>query len=341
MKVLIDIGGCDSPDKMIAGAVNAAKAHPDYTVVLVGAAELIKSNLKENLSNIEIEDAPDVITNDDSPTHGIRQKPDSSLARAISLLTSSDEYVGVVSGGSTGAVLTGATLYVGRLSKDVQRPVLAGLMPTAIDGKLVCIADSGANVDCKPEFLAQFAVMASIYMQTACGVENPKVALLSVGTEDKKGDERTREAYKLIRDLPINFVGNMEARDALSGKYDVVVCDGFSGNVLIKATEGTAKMVVGKLKEAIMSSFSAKIGALFMKKALKNMKSSMDYHKYGGAAFLGVKKIVVKAHGSANERSTQASIDRVISLHENNVLEKIKAGISATLGNSDAKSEEM
>lgn len=331
MKVIIDIGGCDNPDKMISGVAEAAKAHPDYTMVLVGDSDYIGKRTGGNLpSNIEIAHAPDVITNDDSPTHAIRHKPDSSLIKAITLLNESEESIGLVSGGSTGAVLTGATLLVGRLH-GVHRPVLTSLMPTAIDGKAVCIADCGANVDTKPEFLAQFAVMASVYVKAMYGIENPKVALLSVGTEDKKGDERTKATFPLLKQLPLNFVGNMEARDALSGDYDVIVTDGFSGNVLLKSTEGTAKMVMGKLKEALMSSVMSKIGALMMKKSLKSLKSSMDYHIYGGGAFLGVKKLVVKMHGSANEVSTKASITNIIKMHENKILDGIKSGIAVAV----------
>lgn len=331
MKIVIDIGGCDNPDKMIAGAIAAAKLHPDYTMVLVGDAELIKKCSGSGMpSNVVAEHAPDVITNEDVPTHAIRQKPDSSLVKAFSVLKSNDDAIGIVSGGSTGAVLTGATLLVGRIP-GVHRPVLTSLMPTSVLGKAVCIADCGANVDSKPEFLAQFAVMGAVYVRAMFGIENPVVSLLSVGTEDKKGDERTKAAFPLLKELPINFVGNMEARDALTGNYDVVVTDGFSGNVLLKSTEGTAKMVVGKLKEAIMSSTRAKIGALFMKKALNSFKAAMDYHSYGGGAFLGVKKLVVKMHGSVNEVSMKASISNIIKMHENNILENIRNGISAAV----------
>ena len=327
MKIIIDTAGCDRPEKLIAGAVQAAKLHPDYIMVLVGDKDFIEKNIGDGATNIEIVHAPDVITNDDSPTHAIRQKPDSSLIKAFSILNGSDDAIGLFSGGSTGAVLTAATLLTGRI-KGVHRPVLASFMPTAIDGKLVCIADSGANVDSKPEWMAQFALMGSAYYKAAFGVEKPVVALLSVGTEDKKGDERTKAAHALIKELPINFAGNMEARDTLTGMFDVVVCDGFSGNVLVKSTEGTAKMVMGKIKGAIMSSLKAKIGALFMKKSLNTLKNTMNYHAYGGAAFLGVKKIIVKGHGSTNEVSAVASIERIISLHENHILDEITAGIA-------------
>ncbi len=333
MKIIVDTAGCDNPQKMIAGAVAAAKLNPKYTLALVGDGDKIRGAIGNAVpDNIVIEHAPDIITNDDSPTHALRQKPNSSLVRSFDLLNA-DDAIGLVSGGSTGAVLTGATLLVKRLP-GVMRPVLTSLMPTAIEGKAVCIADCGANVDSKPEFLAQFAVMASVYVKVMYGIENPAVALLSVGTEDKKGDERTKAAHALLKTAPVNFVGNMEARDTLSGLYDVVVSDGFAGNVLLKSTEGTAKMVMGKLKEALLSSFTSKLGALLMKKSLKKLKTAMDYHAYGGGAFLGVKKLVVKTHGSANETATQASIANIIKMHENRILDGIAEGIAAAVGNN-------
>ena len=323
--VIIDIGGCDYPQKMIAGAVNAAKAFPAYNIVVVGDEQTIKAAVGDKAPvNFVIEHASDVITNYDVPTRAIRQKPDSSLVKAIGLLNSSDDYIGMISGGSTGAVLTGATLLVGRI-KGVLRPVLAPFMPTAVDGKLVCIADSGATVDPKPEYLAQYAVMAEKYVRALLGIEKPRIALLSNGTEDDKGDARTKAVHELLKQLPIDFAGNMEARDALTGDYDIIIADGFSGNVLLKAVEGTAKMVMGQVKKAMFSSFKSKIGALLMKKSLYSLKSKLDYHAYGGAAFLGVKKLVVKTHGSSNEISTKASVANIIKMHENHILEDIKA----------------
>ena len=329
MKIVVDIGGCDNPQKMILGAVNAAKEFSDYTIVVCGDENFIKSNLPSDVpKNLETLHAPDMITNDDTPTRAIRQKPDSSLVKAIGLLNASDDVIGLVSGGSTGAVLTGATLLVGRI-KGVHRPVLASLMPTAVDGKLVCVADCGANVDSKPEFLAQFAIMAEMYVRALFGIEKPAVGLLSVGTEEHKGDERSRATYALLKELPINFVGNMEARDVLTGDYDVIVSDGFAGNVLIKSVEGTAKMVMSQLKKAMLSSLTSKLGALMMKKSLKSLKTKMDYHAYGGAAFLGVKKIVVKTHGSSNEVSTKASIYNIIRMHEHHIIDDIRTGLVA------------
>lgn len=336
MKIVLDIGGCDNPEKMILGASNAAKAHPDYDIVISGDGEFIEKNLAEKSSNIIIEHAPEVITNDDSPTRAIRQKPNSSLVRAISVLNENEDAIGLVSGGSTGAVLTASTLLIGRL-KGVHRAVLASLMPCAIDGKLVCIADCGANVDCNPEFLPQFALMAHYYIKAIFGIENPVVGLLSNGVEEKKGDERTKAAFPLIKQLPINFVGNMEARDAITGKYDIIVCDGFAGNVLVKSVEGTAKTVMTLVKEAITSSFKAKLGAMLIKKQIYALKDKMNYHSYGGAAFLGLKKPVIKTHGSSNEVSTAVSINNVIRMYEHNIVEEIKNGIAATVDSAEGE----
>lgn len=329
MDIIVDIGGCDTPEKMIGGALAAAKQHPDYRIVIVGDGALIEKYPDiGGASNLFVENAPDVITNDDSPTHAIRQKPNSSLVKAIDILKNNDDAIGLVSGGSTGAVLTAATLLIGRM-KGVLRPVLASPgMPTAVEGKALCVADCGANVDSKPEFLAQFALMASAYVKAVFGVANPTVGLLSVGTENKKGDERTKAAFELIKNLPLNFVGNMEARYALTGDYDVIISDGFAGNVLIKSIEGTAKMVMGQVKGAIKSSARSKLGALFMKKELKGLKSRMDYHVYGGAAFLGVNKLVVKTHGSSNEVSTAASINNIIKMYEHNLIDEINRAVT-------------
>ncbi|MDE6029668.1 MAG: phosphate acyltransferase PlsX [Clostridiales bacterium] len=329
MKIVVDIGACDKPAKMVLGAVDAAKEYKDYTIVLVGDSEFINNTIGSNKpANLEIEHAPDVISNDDTPTRAIRQKPDSSLVRAINLLNSSDDYIGLLSGGSTGAVLTGATLMVGRI-KGVHRPMLTCFMPTAVEGKLVCIADCGANVDSKPEFLAQFAVMANLYVSALFGIEKPKIGLLSVGAEDHKGDERSKATFALLKqNSDLNFVGNVEARYALTGDYDIIITDGFAGNVLVKSVEGTAKLVMTELKSAMMSSFKSKIGALLLKKSVYKLKDRMDYHAYGGAAFLGVKKIVVKTHGSSNEVSTKASIRNIIRVYQNNIIDKIKQGMA-------------
>lgn len=332
MKIIVDIGACDNPAKMVLGCVDAAKEYTDYTIVVVGDEQFIKTTIGDNMPvNLVIEHAPDVISNDDTPTRAIRQKPDSSLVRSINLLNGSDDAIGLLSGGSTGAVLTGATLMVGRI-KGVHRPVLACFMPTAVDDKLVCVADCGANVDSKPEFLAQFAVMANMYVSALLGIDKPRIGLLSVGSEEHKGDERSKATLALLKqNEELNFAGNVEARYVMSGDYDIIITDGFSGNVLLKSMEGTAKLIMNKLKEAMLSSAKAKIGALLLKKSIYRLKDKIDYHRYGGAAFLGVKKIVVKTHGLSNEISTKASIRNIIRMHQKHIIDDIKNGMAAEM----------
>ena len=227
----------------------------------------------------------------------------------------------LVSCGSTGGVLTASFLKIGRI-KGISRPALCPILPTQNGGK-VLLLDCGANVDCKPINIAHFALMGTSYAKIYCGVENPRVALLNIGTEDKKGNEFCHECFEILKTLPINFVGNMEARDFLSGKYDVVVTDGFYGNILLKSVEGTAKFITSTLKGEIKSSFKAKIGYLFMRGVFKKFKAKMDYKNYGGAVFLGIKKPVVKGHGAADSLAFEKCILQAKSLAEKNLCEDI------------------
>lgn len=330
-KVVVDSFGADRGIEVIVkGAVDALALSDEMTIVITGDSDALNLELAKHdyaKSRIVVEDAREQITNNESPTVAIRTKKNSSLVRALELTKNDASVAGMVSAGSTGAVLTGGIFKVGRV-KGVLRPALCPLLPTATGGK-VCVCDCGANVDCKPEYLAQFAVLASNYMKFVCGVENPRVALLSVGVEDKKGNELTHAAFEILKSLPINFVGNMEARDALSGDYDVLVSDGFVGNVLIKSVEGTASMIMKMLKNEIMDSFTAKIGAVFMKKAINSLRASMDYQAVGGAAFLGVEKFIVKAHGSSNAKAITASIAQVINAHKLGYVDAIKGSAEA------------
>ncbi|MCI8434990.1 MAG: phosphate acyltransferase PlsX [Clostridia bacterium] len=321
MKIVVDIYGADnSPGALVEGCVRAQKGMPALELVMTGNEVEIRSEIKKyggDASRIEIVDAPEVVTNDESPTMAIRQKKNSSLVRALEILKTRDDVGGMLSSGSTGAVLSGAIFKVGRLD-GVLRPALAPLLPTA-NGSNVCLVDCGANVDCRPEFLVQFALMGVSYMRTMYGIENPRVGLVSVGVEDHKGNELTKEVFTRLKALPINFVGNMEARYALTGDYDVLVADGFVGNTLLKSTEGTASMVMKLLKDAILSSTSAKIGALFMKSAFKKLKHDMDYNTLGGAPFLGIEKVIVKGHGSSNAVAVEAAIKQVAKMAEGNL----------------------
>ena len=335
IKVVVDaFGGDYSPTEAVKGVVLAVNSNDKIHVVLSGREEEIKAELssfKYNEKQISILNATEVIDNNDVPTVAIRTKKDSSLVKAFDYAKDNDDVVGVISAGSTGAVLTGGFMKFGRI-KGVHRPALCPIFGT-LTGSIVSICDCGANMDCKPEYLEQFGIMASAY-HNVLGNKKPRVALLNVGTEDHKGDTRTKEAFELLKNNEhIHFVGNMEARDLMSGEYDVVVADGFSGNVLLKSTEGAMKGLLGALKKEIKSSLLSKIGALFMKKTFRNLKTKFDYSKQGGAVLLGCKKLLVKAHGNSKADSFCACINQMHEMHKGKLIEKIsknlvKAGLS-------------
>lgn len=332
IKIIVDaFGGDNAPVEIVKGAINAVSKNEDIHVILSGKKEVIEKLLAENnisTDRISILEANDVISNNESATMAIRQKKDSSLVRAFDLAKDEEEVVGIISAGSTGAVLTGGFMKLGRL-RGIHRPALCPVLPT-ITGDIVCICDCGANMDCKPEYLEQFAMMGSAYLKIL-GKENPRVALLNVGTEDHKGDTRSKETFELLKNNEyINFVGNMEARDLLSGDYDLIVTDGFSGNVLLKSTEGAIKNLLRVLKREIKSSFVSKIGALFMGKTFKKIKGSFDYSKYGGAVLLGCKKLVLKAHGSSNAESIENCIIQVYNMAKGNLIGNIAGQLKKT-----------
>lgn len=331
IKIVVDaMGGDNAPQEIVKGALAALEQDKALKVVLTGDEGKIKNSLsgqKYDASRLEIVHCTEVITNDDAPTVAIRQKKDSSLVVALKILKEDEEAKGFVSAGSTGAVLTGALLRVGRI-RGISRPAVCPALPTAKGGK-VLIIDAGANAECKPVNLAHFAIMGTAYAKAA-GVENPRVGLVTNGTEDHKGDPLHQESYKLLKTLKdINFVGNVEGRDIMSGDIDVAVCDGFSGNIALKTTEGTAMAVMKIIKKNISESFWAKVGyALFMRKAFKKIKRVMDYNKYGGAVLLGIEKVVVKSHGSSKADSICASLLQAKEAAEHNVTENIKALLS-------------
>ena len=339
MKIVIDaFGGDNAPLCNIDGAILALGKFQGFSVVLVGDEQKLNDILKDkkfDRSRLEVVDAKDVITNDDTPTVAIRTMKNSSLVVALDYLKNNDDCIGLVSAGSTGAVLTGGFLKIGRM-KGVSRPALAPLLPTKTGGQVVLI-DCGANVDCKPINLCHFALMGSEYFKAMFGVENPRVALLSNGVEDKKGNELVKQTFLMLKQLPINFVGNMEARYALSGDYDVIVTDGFAGNVLLKSIEGAVKFTTGQIKSAMMSSFLGKLGGLLAKPSLKKVKSKLDYNKYGGSNFVGCKKTIVKSHGSSKPVTICAAIEQILKLEQNKVNEKIQKAIEnmPTLGESE------
>lgn len=333
MKVIVDaFGGDYSPEETVLGAIDALNAKSSLTVVLTGDENRIVDVLKGqsyDASRLTVVHAPDVVTNNDVPTDAVRTKKESSLVKGLELLATDDEAQAFVSTGATGAVLVGAYMKVGRI-KGVSRPALAPSLPT-VKGKPVILCDCGANVDCKPLNLLHFAIMASAFSSAVTDTVKPVVGLLSNGAEAKKGNELNKEAYALLSECPhIDFRGNCEARDLLSGDFDVVVSDGFNGNIALKSAEGTAGAIFSVLMDGIKKGgLRAKLGALMLKPVLKGVKNKMDYNSQGGACFLGLNKVVVKAHGAAKRKSVCAAILQARKLAKSGVVEKIRAYVRA------------
>ena len=309
MKIILDaMGGDNAPDANIKGAVNAINK-VKAEVVLVGKEEVIRNRVKElygkeieEISDrLKIRNATETIEMCDIPTQAIKHKKDSSMVVGFKMLKE-DEGDVFISAGNSGALLTGATLIVGRI-KGIDRPALAGILP-AYKSQLLLI-DAGSNTNCKAINLLQFAQMSTIYLRNTFGIEKPAIGLLNIGTEETKGNELVKESYNLLKEkaeeLNINFVGNVEGRDAFSGKIDAIVTDGFTGNVFLKTTEGIGKLVKRNLTESFTKNILTKLSYLIARKPIKNLSKAMDYKSYGGALFLGVKKPVVKAHGSSDE----------------------------------------
>ncbi|MBQ4638442.1 MAG: phosphate acyltransferase PlsX [Clostridia bacterium] len=319
------MGGDNAPQAVVAGCIEAINEYKDIKLIICGPNEKIKELLGKDYDRIEIVDAQDVITNHDQPTMAIRRKSESSLVKAMELVKSGAAQ-GLVCAGSTGAVLAGGIFKVGRI-RGIERPALAPLLPT-VQGKPVMLIDCGANVDCKPQYLTNFALMGTAYMRSVIGVKEPKVALLNIGAEDEKGNELTKAAYPLLKEMSnINFIGNMEARDVLSGDADVLVCDGFAGNVLLKNTEGLASSLMSMMKVEFTSDFRSKIGALLLKPAFKRFKKRMDYTEYGGAPLLGVNGVIIKGHGSSNARAFSRAILQARNAIESNLVGDIVSSI--------------
>ena len=329
MKIVVDaFGGDYAPSEIIAGAVKALQENQELELVLVGDKDKITEILQKLVfvsDRLEIVHAPDVVTMEDVPTIAIRTKKTSSIVVAYDYLKQNDDAVALVSAGSTGATLTGAVLKLGRV-KGISRPALAPILPTVNDGK-VMLLDCGANAECKAENLLDFAIMGNEYMK-AMGVKNPRIALLNIGTEEEKGSEMIKEAHQLLKKAKLNFVGNIEARDVIRGNVDVVVSDGFSGNVCLKTIEGTAEILFGEIKAITKQSFKTKLGALLLKKNLYGLKRKYDHKKVGGAPLLGVSKVVLKCHGNSKAESICATINQAFMLGKNKLVEKVLKAVS-------------
>ncbi|KGN02886.1 phosphate acyltransferase [Clostridium novyi A str. 4570] len=327
MKIVVDgMGGDYSPHIVVKGCIEAIKEYNNIDIIITGPEKLINDELEKyeyNKEKITVLDAKDVITNNEHPVMAIRRKKESSIYKALQMVKNK-EADAVISAGSTGAFLAGATLVVGRI-KGVSRPALAPIMPGK-NGPFMMI-DCGANAECKPSNLVQFAKMGEIYFENILNVKNPTVGLINIGSEEEKGNELTKEAHKLLKGMDFNFVGNVEPRDIPTGNTNVLVCDGFVGNTVLKMYEGVASTIFETLKDEIMSSFRTKIGGLLLKPVFKKFKKDYDYKEYGGAAFLGVDGICIKAHGSSDDKAFKNAIKQAINFYENGIIDKIKSHI--------------
>ena len=331
IKILVDcFGGDHCPEAPVNGALAALRVNPDLQLLLTGDETRLKKELEDkeyDAARLEIIHAPEVIGCDEKPTDVVRLKRNSSMMKAIILLRDRDDIAAMVSTGSTGALVTGALVRLGRIP-GVIRPAFCPILPT-MNGGIVGICDSGANVEVTSAHLRQFAIMASLYLENVYGIKKPRTALLNVGKEAEKGDDLRREAYKLLQETEsLHFVGNMESRDLLSGNYDVVVADGFSGNVLVKATEGTALELLKKIKKDIYSRTLYKMGALLMSRMFKEEKAFMNYQNYGGSVLLGTSKVVVKGHGSSKAVAVEKCIEQAYKMEVSRLSGKIETEIA-------------
>lgn len=324
MNIIVDaMGGDNAPLEIVKGAMLAVDEFNIDKLILVGDEKKINSCVKENnitLKNTQIKHCTDEITMCDDAKSVLKEKPDSSLAIGFKLLNDG-EGDAFVSAGNTGAITVGATLLTKRI-KGVKRPAIASVMPSA--QKPFVLMDCGANAECRPEFLYQFGLLGSIYMQNVLKVSNPRVALANNGTEETKGTPVVKEAYALMKSAPYNFVGNIEGRQIPFGDADVVVADGFTGNLILKMYEGVAKVLMNSIKAAFMKNTLSKISYLGVKSGIDDMKKQFDYKEYGGAVVLGVKKPVIKAHGSADARTFKNAIKQAVWFLQTDLIDKIE-----------------
>lgn len=341
MKIILDaMGGDLAPQAPVMGAIAAAK---DFgaQITLVGRGEEILKVLKENgiqdlPQGITISDAEEVVDMHDDPANVIRKKKNSSMVVGLRMLAE-EEGDAFISAGSTGALLSGATLIVKRV-KGIRRAAMGPMMPNKAGGKTMLL-DCGANAECTPEFLLQFGLVGSLYMEKQ-GVESPRVGLLNIGTEDSKGTPLQKEAHALLTKASeqglINFIGNIEGRDALMGEVDVVVCDGFSGNVMLKTIEGTAYFMGSLMKHKIFKrNLFSKLGYLFCRKGVKEVFGMMDYREIGGTQFLGIRKPVIKVHGASDARAFRNAVKQAMDAAENNMADELERYLSLLKENSD------
>ena len=327
MKIIIDaFGGDNAPVEIIKGA-RMAKDEYNIDIILTGSESKIRKAAAENdikIDDMQIADAPEVITMEDDPSAVIKTKKNSSMALGFNLLAQG-EGDAFISAGNSGALVMGATMIVKRI-KGVKRPAFAPVLPT-LKGCSMLI-DGGANVECRPEMLVQFGLMGSIYMNKVIGVDNPKIGLANCGAEEHKGTPLYQEAYQLLKSSNLNFVGNIEGRGVPEGDSDVVVADGFTGNIILKMYEGVAGALMGKIKGIFTKNVKNKLAAALVLSDMKEMKKQFDYNEYGGSPILGVSKPVFKAHGSSKARTIKSAVGLTVEFVKNNVVNEISENIN-------------
>ena len=328
VRVAVDaMGGDNAPGEIVKGAVQAVQAEKDIKVFLVGRQDAVNAELAKytyDKEKIEVVHAEEVIEMAEPPVNAIRKKKQSSLVVGMNMIKH-QEADAIVTAGSTGATLVGGQVLVGRI-KGIERPPLAPLVPTEKGVSL--LIDCGANVDARPSHLVQFAQIGSIYMENIVGIKNPRVAILNIGAEEEKGNQLVKETFPLLKECPgINFIGSIEAREIPHGGADVIVCEAFAGNIVLKLYEGVAATLLSKVKEGLMSSLRSKIGALLIKPALKQTLKSFDASQYGGAPLLGLNGLVVKTHGSAKAIDVKNSILQCVTFKQQDINGKIKEHI--------------
>lgn len=327
IRIAVDaMGGDNAPGAVVEGCIQALRERADISVILAGQSQAIEPLLAgagDVRARIEILEAPDVITMHEAPVMAVRRKPNSSMVKALDAVKSGDAQA-CVSAGSTGALLAGGMFRVGRI-RGIERPALASIIPST--NKPYILLDCGANADCRPEYLVQFAMMGSIYMEKVKGYSNPRVALVNIGSESEKGNELSKATYPLLEQSGLNFTGNIEPRDIPAGAADVVVADGFTGNVVLKLTEGLASMLLGMIKTELMSSTVTKVGAALSKPAFRKVKKRMDYTEEGGAPLLGAKGAVIKAHGSSNATAIKNALFQAARMIDGDIVNIIETQV--------------
>ncbi len=326
LKVIVDaMGGDNAPREIVKGALDALEQRKDFMIVFTGDEALVEHELEKytfDRSRVEVIPCTEVITNDDVPTLAVRKKRDSSLVVGLRRLKEDDSVAGFISAGSTGAVLTGGIMHIGRI-KGIMRPALCPAIPN-VRGTQTLLCDCGANAECKPAYLAQFGIMATAYA-TARGFGSARVGLLNNGTEEHKGDPLHQESYQLLKETPgIDFIGNVEGRDIMFGDVDIVVADGFSGNIALKSIEGVGKTVSAVLKAEFKRNLGSKMSYLFARKQIGRLRGMLDYAKHGGSPFLGLKKVVIKCHGSSKASSITPAVFQALEAYEGNLIGRIE-----------------